>query len=151
VPQREESIVSAEDDVRAASARFYAALDAMINGDASTMDEVWSHDGSVTTMHPIGGREVRWDHVQPVWGQVAGVASDGQVALADQVLSVAGDMAYQIGVERGHATMAGEDVAIEQRVTNVYRREGGTWKIVHHHTDLSPAMVDLLARLQPEG
>jgi ketosteroid isomerase-like protein len=45
-------------------------------------------------------------------------------------------------------TVAGERVAIEQRVTNVYRREGGEWRIVHHHTDVSPAMVEILSRLQ---
>jgi hypothetical protein len=50
--------VAAEDDVRAASDRFYSALDAMANGDASSMTEIWSHEDDVTTMHPIGGREV---------------------------------------------------------------------------------------------
>ena len=48
----------------------------------------------------------------------------------------------------GEATLAGEHIEIDQRVTNVYRREAGGWKIVHHHTDLSPAMLELLARLQ---
>src|SRR6266705_2213174 len=68
-----------------------------------------------------------------------------------QLLPVDGDMAYEVGVERGHGTMAGEQVAIEQRVTNVYHREDGAWKVVHHHTDLSPAMMELLARLQAKG
>ena len=140
--------MSAEDDVRAASARFYAALNGMASGDAGAMAAVWSHGASVTAMHPIGGREVGWEQVRPVWEQVASVASGGQITLSDQLVSVGGDMAYEVGVERGHAIMAGEDVAIEHRVTNVYRREDGVWKIVHHHTDLSPAMVDLLARLQ---
>jgi ketosteroid isomerase-like protein len=53
-----------------------------------------------------------------------------------------------VGVEKGQATLAGEQIAIEQRVTNVYRREAGEWKLVHHHTDLSPAMLALLARLK---
>lgn len=148
VPQREVTNVSAGDDVRVASAQFYAALNGMANGDASAMAEVWSHSESVTAMHPIGGREVGWNQVRPVWDQVASVASGGQIALADQLISVAGDMAYEVGVERGQATLAGERIAIEHRVTNVYRREDGAWKVVHHHTDLSPAMVDLLARLQ---
>ena len=58
------------------------------------------------------------------------------------------DLAYELGTEHGQATLAGEQITIEQRVTNVYRREGGEWKIVHHHTDLSPAMLALLERLQ---
>ena len=30
------------------------------------------------------------------------------------------------------------------------RQEAGTWKIVHHHTDVSPAMLDVLRLLQAE-
>ena len=112
------------------------------------MDAIWSHGATGTTMHPIGGREVGWDAIRPAWDQVASLASGGQVTLADQLLSVAGDTAYEVGVERGYGTLAGERVAIDQRVTNIYRRENGAWKVVHHHTDLSPAMMDLLARLQ---
>jgi ketosteroid isomerase-like protein len=53
-----------------------------------------------------------------------------------------------VGVEKGHVTMGGHKVNLDHRVTNVYRREAGTWKIVHHHTDLSPAMIDLVGSLQ---
>ena len=143
--------MSAQDEVRVASAQFYAALNRMLTGQQGSMDAIWSHGASATTMHPIGGREVGWDNIRPVWDQVASIASGGQVALADQLLSVDGDMAYEVGVERGHGTLAGEQVAVDQRVTNVYRREDGAWKIVHHHTDLSPAMMELLARLQAKG
>ena len=46
-------------------------------------------------------------------------------------------------------TLAGRQVPIEHRVTNIYRREDGDWKVVHHHTDLSPAMQDVLRDLKP--
>jgi ketosteroid isomerase-like protein len=143
--------MSAHDEVKAASAQFYAALNQMLTGQQGSMDAIWSHDATATTMHPIGGREVGWDNIRPVWDQVASIASDGQVTLTDQLLSVAGDTAYEVGVERGQGTLAGERVAIDQRVTNIYRREDGGWKVVHHHTDLSPAMMELLARLQAKG
>jgi ketosteroid isomerase-like protein len=143
--------MSAQDEVKAASTQFYAALNQMLAGQQGAMDASWSHSASASTMHPIGGREVGWDNIRPVWDQVASLASGGQVMLADQVLSVGGDMAYEVGVERGQGTLAGEQVAIDQRVTNIYRREDGAWKVVHHHTDLSPAMMDLLARLQAQG
>ena len=58
--------MSEEDDVRAASARFYAALNGMAGGNAGAMAAVWSHSASVTAMHPIGGREVGWAEVRPV-------------------------------------------------------------------------------------
>lgn len=56
-------------------------------------------------------------------------------------------MAYEVGIEYGTFRLAGRAIAAECRVTNVYRREGGAWKIVHHHTDVSPAMVDALRDL----
>lgn len=140
--------MSQEDEVRNASARFYAALNGMLDGDTAPMTDIWSHDATVTTMHPIGGRETGWDAVLGSFQGVAGLASGGHAELRDQSIQVAGDMAYEVGVERGGAKLAGEQIDIEQRVTNVYRREAGGWKVVHHHTDISTAMVELLSRLQ---
>ena len=140
--------MSSEDEVRTASAQFYAALNSMMVGDAAPLAEVWSHGADVSTMHPIGGREAGWDEVRSSFEQVAQLASGGHGELRDQSIEVAGDMAYEVGIEQGQITLAGEQIAIEHRVTNVYRREAGGWKIVHHHTDLSPAMLNLLSRLQ---
>ena len=48
--------MSKEEDVRKASNQFYNALTDMGNGIAGKMEGLWSHDESVTAMHPIGGR-----------------------------------------------------------------------------------------------
>ncbi len=141
--------MSAENEVRRASEQFYAALNRMLNGDARPLADIWSHSAAVTTMHPIGGREVGWDEVRRSWEQVAQFASEGEAKLDDQMIQVAGDFAYELGVEQAQFKLAGEQVTIKQRVTNIYRRESGAWKIVHHHTDVSPAVVDVLSRLQP--
>lgn len=140
--------MSAENEVRQASAQFYAALNSMGNGDASAIPDIWSHTTAVTTMHPIGGREVGWDEVKEPWGQVAQLSTGGQISLNDPLIQVAGDMAYEVGFEQGQLTLAGEQVALDQRATNIYRRENGTWKMVHHHSDTSPAMLAVLSRLQ---
>ena len=115
------------------------------------MAEVWSHGASVTTMHPIGGRQVGWEAVAGSFGQVAKLASGGKVALTDQLIQVVGDMAYELGLEEGDVTLGGHPVAIDHRVTNIYRREDGGWRMVHHHVDTSPAMLDVLAKLQAAG
>jgi ketosteroid isomerase-like protein len=140
-----------QDAIRRASKSFYAAINHMANGDAKPMLAVWSHSAHATTMHPIGGREAGWSKVQGPWKQVASLCSKGKVALRGQRITVAGGMAFETGIEKGQITMAGRTVNIEHRVTNVYRREGRNWKVVHHHTDLSPEMIDLLRRLQAEG
>jgi len=140
--------MSNEEEVRKASNQFYAALNKMVNGNSQPLSDVWSHNPAVTTMHPIGGRQVGWKDVWATWDQTAQVASEGQVKLQDQFIRVAGDMAYEIGVESAGFNLAGQKVTDQVRVTNIYQKEGGTWKIVHHHSDLSPAMVEILHKLQ---
>jgi ketosteroid isomerase-like protein len=140
--------MSTEDEVRNASKQFYAALNRMLNGDTGPLAAIWLHSKTITTMHPIGGREVGWDGVRGSFEQVAQLASDGKVGMKDQLIQVAGDAAYEVGVEHGQLKLAGEQVSIEHRVTNIYRREAGGWKIVHHHADISPAMLELLSRVQ---
>jgi len=140
--------MSTEDEVRKASEQFYAAVNRMVNEDAGPLAHIWSHSAAVTTMHPIGGREVGWDKVRESFVQVARLASEGRVKLGDQIVQVAGDVAYELGVEHGQLKLAGQQVTIEHRVTNIYRREAGGWKIVHHHSDVSPAMLDVLSRVQ---
>ena len=141
--------MSTEDEVRKASIQFYAALNRMLNGDARPLSDVWSHGSAVTTMHPIGGRQVGWNEVRESWEQVAQVASDGKVELKDQLIRVAGDVAYEVGVEHAEFKLGGQKVAGQIRVTNIYQQEAGVWKMTHHHTDLAPAMVEVLNRLQP--
>jgi ketosteroid isomerase-like protein len=140
--------MSTEEEVRRASMQFYAALNRMANGSGGPLADIWSHSPAVTTLHPIGGRQVGWDAVRGSFEQVAQLASDGNVEIMNQLIQVDGDLAYEVGVEQGKLKLAGQPIVIEQRVTNVYRREAGAWKIVHHHTDVSPAMVETLNRLQ---
>jgi ketosteroid isomerase-like protein len=139
--------VAVEDDVRAASDRFYSALEAMANGDASSMADVWSHEDDVTTMHPIGGREEGWDAVNESWTGVASASTDGTVSRTDQVIRVVGDAAYELCNESASMSFAGEPISLENRATNVYRKENGEWKIVHHHTDLDAEFAEKVANM----
>ena len=143
--------MATDDEVRQASKRFYAALNRMAEGDPGEMPGIWSQAATVTTMHPVGGREVGWDAVAKPWAAIAGLCSGGEVALTDQLLQVGGDMAYETGTERGRVAMAGQSIEIDHRVTNVYRREADGWKIVHHHVDLSPAMIQVIKGLGAAG
>jgi ketosteroid isomerase-like protein len=46
-------------------------------------------------------------------------------------------LAYAVEIERSAARMAGssELQQLALRVTTVFRREGGQWKVVHRHAD----------------
>jgi len=140
--------MASEDEVRKVSEQFYAALNRMAIGERGTMADVWSHSASATAMHPIGGCDVGWEAIGTSFDQVAELASNGKVELKDQLIRVVGDVAYEVGIEQGELTLGGHPATIEHRVTNIYERQGDTWKLVHHHTDTSSAMLDILAKLQ---
>jgi ketosteroid isomerase-like protein len=140
--------MSAEGEVRKTSKGFYEALNRMANGERGVMTPFWSHSKAATALHPIGGRTTGWEDILKSFDGVAKAATAGKVRLDDQMLHVEGGLAYETGVERGEITMAGQTVPIEARVTNVYRREGDGWKMVHHHADLSPAMLEVVAGMK---
>jgi ketosteroid isomerase-like protein len=135
------------DEIRETSELLYSALSNMLNGDSSMMEGVWSHSILVTTMHPVGGREIGWDRVRETWDQLARLASNGKVKLENQLIRAEENMAYEVGTERGQVNLAGNLVFLEHRVTNIYRREGSKWKVVHHHTDISPQMQEIFKKL----
>jgi ketosteroid isomerase-like protein len=134
-----------EDEIRQASEQFYAALNRMINGDPEPMMEVWSHGSDLATMHPLGGRETGWEEERASWEQVAQGFSDGQVSLDGlMIVPLSDDVVYTLGTENGQAKLGDETVGVDWRVTNIYRREEGEWKMVLHHTDVSPELVEVL-------
>ncbi len=137
--------MAVEDEVRQASEQFYAALNRGLNGDPGSMEELWSHGSDVSSMPPVWGRVLGWEEVRASWEQAAQAFSGGQVALDDVVVvPITEDAAYTLGTEHGHRKVGDETIHFEGRVTNIYRREAGGWKIVHHHTDFSSAMAQAL-------
>ena len=136
--------MSTEDEVRQASDRFYSAVDSMLNGDAAPMADVWSHDSSVSTMHPLGGREVGWDAVRGSWEGAAQAFEGGTQEVSDLEVCVLGDTAYTTGIEHVDATIGGKSLHFDIRATNIFRREDGEWKVVHHHTDADGPLQEAL-------
>jgi ketosteroid isomerase-like protein len=51
---------------------------------------------------------------------------------------VSGDLAYTAGIERQQNVRVGaerEPVRRALRATQIFRKEGGVWKLVHRHAD----------------
>jgi ketosteroid isomerase-like protein len=55
---------------------------------------------------------------------------------------VVGDLAYTVGYEHSEATVDGEPRKYTLRVTQVYRREAGEWKVAHRHADTVTSTTD---------
>jgi ketosteroid isomerase-like protein len=61
---------------------------------------------------------------------------------------ISGDLAYTLGYEHVVFSVdAGPVAPLTLRVTHIYRREDGEWKVVHRHADRPP--VDQTASAEP--
>jgi ketosteroid isomerase-like protein len=112
---------------------------ALHEGDATRRRGVWSRNEPVTVLgawrNAIGRAEVDalFTYLEETF---SGCRSFEFELLAADVV---GDMAYTVGFEHTRATVDGEERAYTLRVTQVYRREAGEWKVAHRHGDSSPA------------
>ncbi len=130
-----------EQELKAANDRFYAALNAMFTGELAPMNAIWSHRDDVTNMGPFGGRLTGWQAVGAEFKKEAGMKLGGRVACKDVIIHAGDDMGYTVCVEQGENMSAdGKPVTVSHRATNVFRRENGQWRLVHHHTDISPQL-----------
>jgi len=118
-------------------ARQTAAEEAMVHGDAGPRMELWSRRAPVTLFGAIGMSESGWDQLSQTFPWVASRFSDVSDFRFDvELVEVSGDMAYALGFERWSGSIAGRPIEpVTVRVTHIYRREDGEWKIVHRHGD----------------
>jgi ketosteroid isomerase-like protein len=130
-----------EQGLRAANEQFYAALNAMFTGELAPMNAIWSHENDVTNLGPFGDRLVGWDAVGAEFKKEAGMKLGGRVVCRDLIVHAGKDLGYTVCVEQGENMSAdGKPVVVSHRATNVFRLEAGGWKLIHHHTDLSPEL-----------
>jgi ketosteroid isomerase-like protein len=128
-----------ENAVRDAAARFYVALNALFRGDVGPMTQVWSHADDVTYMGPGGGFEVGWPQVRANWEAQAAKHLGGEVKPVAMRILAGQELAVVQNYEQGENTNAGGKPApVSIRATHVFRKEGGQWKMIGHHTDLLP-------------
>jgi ketosteroid isomerase-like protein len=122
-------------------ARQAEAERAMVLGDPAPRMELWSRRDPVTLFGAAtGGCKTGWDELSRIFRWVASTFSDVSDFRFDvEAANVSGDLAYTVGYERFNGSIDGRPVApVTVRVTHVYRREDGEWKIVHRQGDSAP-------------
>jgi ketosteroid isomerase-like protein len=120
-----------EREVLAANAAFYEAF---AERDMEAMDALWSQRSDVACIHPgwegISGRIA----VMASWRSILEGPGAPSIACAQERAHVLGDVAFVVCVE---TIPNGELMA-----TNVFVREAGRWRMVHHHAGPIAASVD---------
>lgn len=113
---------------------------AMLNGDPGPMISYWAHREDITVFGGWGRTEKGHKPVTDAmrWAGSRFTGTDA-VDLEHLVIGSSGDLAYTAGFERSHVSVDGGPRAdMTLRVTHIYRRIDGDWKLIHRHADVLP-------------
>lgn len=118
--------------------RQRAAEQAIHNGDVEPRLALWSRRDPVT----VFGAKMSssgWHNLEPMFRKVASWFSDSTKHEFEIIAAGAsGDLAYTVGYEHNEVKVDGQPRTYTLRVTHVYRRENGQWRIAHRHGDVPP-------------
>ena len=117
---------------------YHRAGHEITKGNPEVYKALYSRGDDVTLANPFGPPARGWSQVSPTLDRAAEKYRDGEVVGFENVSTVvAPDLAYTLEAESYRARVGGaEEIAsVALRVTTVFRRESGVWKVVHRHAD----------------
>jgi len=129
---------------------LHVADTAFHNGNAGPRMTMWSRNDPVTLFGALLTKN-GWDEIAPAFDFLASRFSNCESFEYEVVAAGAsGDLGYIVGIEHTTASVgSASPQAYALRVTTIFRREHGEWKVVHRHGDPVPgnaAADDQLAR-----
>jgi ketosteroid isomerase-like protein len=135
--------------------RFEEGISRFLNGDRQAWKDNASQRDDVTVMGAWGAYEKGWQQASPRYDWAAARFKDSGAKVSVEYVSagVSGDLAYTIAIERSIVRLAGMDEPepMALRVTHLFRKEGGNWKMIHRHADPLMDKTSPKATLQDRG
>ncbi|GAB2833332.1 YybH family protein [Lentzea nigeriaca] len=113
----------------------------MHDGDSGPRKQMWSHTEPLT-LYGAMYTGTGWAELERTFDLLAGSWRGSRAGEVEIVAAeTSGDLGYACAIERSSVVQADGSVSTYAlRVTTVFRRENGDWKIVHRHG--SPYMVE---------
>ena len=108
------------------------------NGNPEVYKTLYSRRDDVTLANPFGPPARGWSEVSTTLDRAAENYADGEVVGFENVSKVlTSDLAYTVEIESYRARVGGADMlaSVAVRVTTIFRRENGVWKVTHRHAD----------------
>lgn len=144
--------MSAKEDLLQTVYHIQSVSQQYLAGDPAPFQACWSHADDVTIFGGWGAYEQGWAQVGPrlEWGATR--YRGGHMDFELLSLTLSGELAYSVWVERGNVRVAGQENLAPSalRVTQVYRWEAESWKIIHRHADAIVEKIEATAILHTE-
>ena len=128
-----------ESDFQTFLARWEDAQSHFLNGDPTLWKQNASQSEDATIFGAFGGYEKGWNQVGPRYDWAASQYRESgakkQIEYLNTVISV--DLAFTVTIERDEVRVRDQDKSTPRalRVTQIFRKEKGAWKLLHRHAD----------------
>lgn len=116
-----------------------AAARAYVEGDAAPLAALAAREDPATFFGPGGGHREGAATVLDTYTRDAGAFERGSETHFEILhMAASGDVGYWSGFQHASARMRGQSapIAMKLRVTEIFRREAGEWRLVHRHADM---------------
>jgi ketosteroid isomerase-like protein len=115
------------------------AAEAFVSGDGTKLDSLVPHDGMASWHSPRGDTVIGAENVKARYiKEAASFHSDGTTHFEIIQQGRDGNLGFWTGFQVATVRIgdAPRPVTMRLRVTEIFRKIDGAWKLVHHHADL---------------
>ena len=134
-----------------AIARLHAAMAGVANGDVTAIKALYSHAPEATSFYGWGGYEKGWDAVSKRWDWAGQQFKCGTVSYQNVTTVATPELFYITDIEtfvmNGMAGVSGP-TGWSNRVTHIFRREAGEWRLVHRHGNRLEGQYEPASRMK---
>ena len=116
----------------------HTALAAFVHGDPEPLKSLYSRKDDIIIANPFGPPAKGWAMAAATMDRAAVNYRDGEAADFERISEYGTEtLAYIIEIERYRAKVGGAAALtpLALRVTTIFRREDGAWRIVLRHAD----------------
>ena len=124
-----------EDFLAWVTTTLYQAELALHNGDANPRRALWSRSEPVSILGAMRNAHGQLEVDEAFAMLEKSFSHCTSYSFELKAYDLLGDMAYTAGLEHTSASIDGQPRTYTLRATQVYRREGGDWKVAHRHAD----------------